>query len=92
MNRRTVLRAGSVALSSGISFADEKTYRVGVIGHTGRGNFGHGLDKVWLKIPATEIVAVADADQNGLSRAQKALKVESRVPDNSRRKQKPLCS
>lgn len=45
--------------------------RVGVIGHTGRGGFGHGLSTVWLKFPDTEIVAVADADPKGLQREQR---------------------
>ena len=40
-------------------------FRVGVIGHTGRGNFGHGLDRVWLSVPEAEIVAVADPDEDG---------------------------
>lgn len=42
--------------------------RVCLIGHTGRGNFGHDLDKVWLKIPETEIAGVADADPAGLAK------------------------
>jgi predicted dehydrogenase len=48
-------------------------YRVGVIGHTGRGNYGHGLDGVWLEVPETKIVAVADADEAGLAAAVKRL-------------------
>jgi len=45
-----------------------------VIGHTGRGNFGHGLDTVWLQIPGAEIVGVADADSSGLEKALTKLK------------------
>ena len=48
-------------------------YRVGVIGHTGRGNYGHGLDVVWREFPETEVVAVADADEKGLAAAVKRL-------------------
>lgn len=48
-------------------------YRVGVIGHTGRGNYGHGIDRVWLEVPECEIVAVADADENGRAAAAKRL-------------------
>ncbi len=48
-------------------------YRAAVIGHTGRGDYGHGLDKVWLEIPAVEIVAVADANEPGLAAAVKRL-------------------
>ena len=36
-----------------------KKYRVGVIGSTNRGNYGHGLDTVWREFPNTEVVAVA---------------------------------
>lgn len=44
-------------------------YRVAVIGHTGRGNYGHGVDTVWLALPQCEIVGVADADEQGLAAA-----------------------
>ena len=48
-------------------------YRVGVIGSTGRGNYGHGLDTVWREFPNTEIVAVADDNPEGLAKAVKRL-------------------
>ena len=48
-------------------------YRIGVIGHTGHGNYGHGMDTVWSSIPDCEIVAVADADQQGLAAALRRL-------------------
>ena len=38
----------------------KKTYRVAVIGRTGKGNYGHGLDRVWTEIPNAQVVAVAD--------------------------------
>jgi predicted dehydrogenase len=47
--------------------------RVCVIGHSGRGNFGHELDTVWLHIPATKVVGVADANEKGLRAAQERL-------------------
>jgi len=50
-------------------------FRIGVIGHTGRGNYGHGIDQVWLEMPDCEIVAVADADEAGLAAALKRLHV-----------------
>lgn len=55
--------------------------RVGVIGHTGRGNYGHGLDTVWLKLDDTEIVAVADADATGLQAAKKRLRIDTGYAD-----------
>jgi hypothetical protein len=42
-----------------------KTYKVAVIGRTGKGNYGHGLDVVWLGMDNVEIVAVADEDEKG---------------------------
>lgn len=56
-------------------------YRIGVIGHTGRGNYGHGLDRVWLELPHTEIVAVADADESGRNEAAKRLSVANAFAD-----------
>lgn len=42
-----------------------KTYRVGVIGRAGKGNYGHGLDRVWAGIPQCEVIAVADDNDSG---------------------------
>lgn len=41
-------------------------WRVGVIGHTGRGNYGHGLDTAFAGLEDAEIVAVADAGKAGV--------------------------
>lgn len=49
-------------------------YRIAVIGHTGRGNYGHDVDRVWLEIPDCEIVAVADPDEKGRQQASQRLK------------------
>jgi len=56
-------------------------YRIGVIGHTGQGNYGHGIDTVWLEIPDCEIVAVADADEKGRAEAAERLEVEQTFAD-----------
>ena len=45
------------------------TYRAGVIGHTGRGNYGHGLDVAFVGLPNVRLVAVADADDEGRAEA-----------------------
>ena len=58
------------------SSADEPklgSHRVAVIGHTGRGNYGHGLDTVWKRIPGTQIVAVADPNPGGLKKELQKL-------------------
>ena len=78
MDRRTFLEATSASLALPLlaQAASASELRVAVIGHTGRGNYGHGLDKVWLQIPETKIVAVADPNANGLAEARKRLKAE----------------
>ncbi len=79
MQRRMFLSlTGAAAVARPVAAADgaeplEKR-RVGVIGHTGRGDYGHGLDTVWLKIPGTGIVGVADADHAGMQKAMRRLK------------------
>ena len=82
MNRRTFLAASSCAIAlPQLSHSADKKLRVGVIGHTGRGNYGHGIDTVWMNVPETEIVAVADAHEGGLANAQKKLKVSKGFAD-----------
>jgi predicted dehydrogenase len=45
--------------------------RAALIGHTGRGNFGHRLDVIFRDREGIEVVAVADADGPGRVAAQK---------------------
>jgi predicted dehydrogenase len=56
-------------------------YRVAVIGSTNRGNYGHGLDVVWLQIPNAQIVAVADDNEAGRVAAQKRLAAKNAYAD-----------
>src|SRR5262245_441056 len=58
-----------------------KKYRVAVIGRTGKGNYGHGLDTVWLNNERAEIVAVADEDEKGRTAAAARLKVPKAYAD-----------
>ena len=59
----------------------EGKYRVAVIGRTGKGNYGHLLDTVWLDHPKAEIVAVADEDEKGRGDAQKRLGAKAAYAD-----------
>lgn len=45
--------------------------KVAIIGHTGRGNYGHGLDAVWKQFDDIDVVAVADPDEAGRTAALK---------------------
>ena len=67
MHRRDFLGASALALTVTLLRAEpaDRRLTVAVIGHTGQGNYGHGEDLVWLKVPRTTVVAVADADRKG---------------------------
>jgi hypothetical protein len=41
-----------------------------IIGHTGHGNYGHGLDIAFMAFPNIEIVAISDPDEAGRTRVQ----------------------
>ncbi len=77
MTRRQFTSASLAATATGLLSAPAELRRVGIIGHTGRGNYGHGLDTVWGKLSdLASVVAVADADPAGLASAQKKLKLD----------------
>ena len=82
--RRFISAAGTLPFLSLNSFsAETKTYRVGVIGHTGRGDFGHGMDTLWKEVPATQVVAVSDPVEGGLAKALKKLGLQPESGFNS---------
>jgi predicted dehydrogenase len=55
----------------------EKPYRVAIIGRTGRGNYGHGLDTVWKAVPDIALVALADDDEAGGKAAAERLGIRA---------------
>jgi predicted dehydrogenase len=56
-------------------------FRVGIIGHTGRGNYGHAIDTVWKHIPNAKVVAVADPDEKGRAEAVQRVSAEHGFAD-----------
>ena len=56
-------------------------YKTAVIGRTGRGDYGHGLDVAVLSHPKLKLVAVADEDTQGRAQAAKRLGVERSYDD-----------
>jgi len=81
MNRRQLLTAVAAADTAVAAREVASGCRlcVAVIGHTDRGNYGHGLDTVWLGVPETEIVAVADAGTCGRPAARKRQRAQIAV-------------
>jgi predicted dehydrogenase len=82
VNRRTFLHNTAMASLAGYSTtfaaqsamaakASSKKFRIGLIGSTGKGEYGHELDEAWADFPNCEIVAIADNQERGLEQAGK---------------------
>lgn len=78
-NRRQFLRTASAlgalaavtqSASRSRAEATPRPRRAAVIGHTGRGDYGHGLEMVFRGRPGIEVVAVADPVEAGRIRAR----------------------
>ena len=55
--------------------------KVGIIGSTSRGNYGHGLDVAWKNISGAGVVAVADDNSRGRESALKRLNCKKGYED-----------
>jgi predicted dehydrogenase len=56
-------------------------YRTAIIGRTGRGDYGHGLDVAALHEPKLNVVAVCDENAEGRAKAAKRLGVDRAYDD-----------
>ncbi len=79
-NRRKFLVA-SAALSATLASprliaAEAKRYRAAIIGHTGAGDYGHGLDVVFNGRENIDVVAVADPDDTGRAKAKQRARAQ----------------
>ncbi len=90
MKRRDFIKNTAVGLAALTASRPHYTnakglrYRVAVIGRTGRGNYGHGLDVVWNDIDQARVVAVADEDLKGRAEAARRLNAPKAYADYRR--------
>ncbi|MSU42235.1 MAG: Gfo/Idh/MocA family oxidoreductase [Pedosphaera sp.] len=66
----TAIVAASAPLLS--RAADQRQWKAAIIGHTGAGDYGHGMDVLFQGRPNIQVVAVADAHEGGRARVAKA--------------------
>lgn len=90
MRRRDFIAASAYALATlpgsrkSIAGPGAAKCRVAVIGRTGQGNYGHGLDVVWNGLEQVEVVAVADPDPEGCAAAARRLRAPASYSDYRR--------
>lgn len=82
ITRRTLLAASAMAAAATPAFAaGAKQYKACVIGHTGRGNYGHEMDRVFLDRPNVLTVGVSDPDETGRAAAMKRTGAKTAYAD-----------
>lgn len=70
--RRILLGSTGWATARALSAADAPTRRAAIIGHTGAGDYGHGIERIFKGLPDVSVVAVADPDETGRAKARAA--------------------
>src|SRR2546425_6800493 len=74
-------KSGSSGSAINASNTMRDSYRVGIIGRTKRGDYGHGLDTVWTDLPRIHVVAVADEHEQGRAEAARRTRAEHAYAD-----------
>jgi predicted dehydrogenase len=57
------------------------SYRVAVIGSSGRGNYGHGIDTVWHEVPSLDVVALADDNKAAIPKMMQLTHAKTNYTD-----------
>lgn len=83
VGRRRFLHGAAAAVVAGpaVLRAQAPGLRAAVIGHTGRGDYGHGLEKIFEGRPGVELVALADPDATGRDKTAAAIGAPRRYAD-----------
>jgi len=69
--QKTALLVGSAGIALHAQENTKPVLRAAIIGSTGQGDYGHGLDLVFNGVPNVEVVAVADPQPAGRATAAK---------------------
>lgn len=85
---RSISRRQFAVLAGGLPFALQaealsRKYRAAIIGHTGKGDYGHGLDVIFNDHPRIEVTAFADPSPKG-NKAPRHYAVYSEMLDKEK--------
>jgi len=84
MNRRVFLQSSSLAAAASLTGAADQpppTHRAVIIGHTGHGDYGHGMDMCLNHRPDVQVVGLADPDEKGRAVAGKRANAQCLYAD-----------
>src|SRR4051812_11066206 len=77
--RRNFLQAGAGMAAAGLvsthpslAAPEGAPRKAAIIGHTGAGDYGHGIERIFAGLPDVAIVAVADPHDGGRAKAKAA--------------------
>jgi len=84
LTRRQFLAAAGVAplLPAGsLLAADAPPLKAAIVGHSGRGDYGHGMDICFTDVPGVSVVAIADPVEAGRAKAAARSKAVRQYDD-----------
>jgi predicted dehydrogenase len=67
-----LVAAGLLPQQRSWAAASSVARKAAIIGHTGAGDYGHGIERIFAKLPGIEVVAVADPIDGGRAKAKAA--------------------
>ncbi|MDQ3624774.1 MAG: Gfo/Idh/MocA family oxidoreductase, partial [Verrucomicrobiota bacterium] len=77
--RRDLLRSGIGMVAAGLfsthrslGASGPATRKAAIIGHTGAGDYGHGIERIFARLPGIDVAAVADPHDAGRAKARAA--------------------
>ena len=70
--RHILLGSTAWAAAHSLRAADAPARKAAIIGHTGAGDYGHGIERIFLGLPNVSVVAVADPNDAGRAKAKAA--------------------
>jgi predicted dehydrogenase len=70
--RHILLGSTAWAVAHSLRAADAPSRKAAIIGHTGAGDYGHGIERIFLELPNVSVVAVADPNDAGRAKAKAA--------------------
>lgn len=70
--RHVLIGSAGWAAARALHAADAPTRKAVIIGHTGAGDYGHGIERIFKGLPDVSVVAIADPNETGRAKAKAA--------------------